>query len=245
MGHYPVAGSDGLDIKWYGGIRLRTGTGTRIQVNDNGNVGINTESPTSKMEVFGNAGDGHLTISANDSTNDLSRMDIDFKIKNQNQTIARIATYYMDSANNGTGGLRFYTRLNGNLSAVMWLSPNGNMSISNKIEAKEVKVTSTPTADFVFEEDYALPKLEEVEKHIKSKKHLPEIASAKDMMKEGVNIGEFQIKLLQKIEELTLYSIEQNKQINRLKEENQIIKKQTSEIEELKRQVQALISSKK
>ena len=90
------------------------------------------------------------------------------------------------------------------------------------MEAKEIKVTTTPTADFVFEEDYNLPKLEDVEKHIKEKKHLPEIASAKEMEKEGVNIGEFQIKLLQKIEELTLYSIEQNKN---LKEQAERIKK--------------------
>ena len=107
-----------------------------------------------------------------------------------------------------------------------------NMKVNAKIEAKEVKVTLTPTADFVFAEDYNLPKLEEVEKHIKEKKHLPEIASAKEMEKEGVNVGEFQIKLLQKIEELTLYSIEQNKKINLLIEENKEQAKKIKKIEE-------------
>ena len=102
------------------------------------------------------------------------------------------------------------------------INRNGHASLEGKLEAKEVKVTLTPTADFVFEEDYNLPKLEEVEKYIKDKKHLPEITSAKEMEKEGVNIGEFQIKLLQKIEELTLYSIEQNKQ---MKEQAERIKK--------------------
>ncbi|WP_336686664.1 hypothetical protein [Chryseobacterium bernardetii] len=109
-----------------------------------------------------------------------------------------------------------------------------NMKVDAKIEAKEVKVTITPTADFVFEENYNLPKLEDIEKQIKEKKHLPEIASAKEMEKNGVNIGEFQIKLLQKIEELTLYSIEQNKQL----------KSQSEEIKELKRQVQQLMTKK-
>ena len=108
----------------------------------------------------------------------------------------------------------------------------GNAAIQGKFEAKEVKVTLTPTADFVFEEDYNLPKLEEVEKHIKEKKHLPEIASAKEMEKDGVNVGEFQIKLLQKIEELTLYSIEQNKKINLLIEENKEQAKKIKKIEE-------------
>ncbi|WP_053327968.1 hypothetical protein [Chryseobacterium gallinarum] len=105
------------------------------------------------------------------------------------------------------------------------LSDTGNMALYGKFEAKEMKVTLTPTADFVFDEQYDLPKLEAVEKHIREKKHLPEIASAKEMEKEGVNIGEFQIKLLQKIEELTLYTIELNKQV----------KKQAEEIESLKK----------
>ncbi|MGG5208695.1 cell wall anchor protein [Chryseobacterium sp. MIQD13] len=108
---------------------------------------------------------------------------------------------------------------------------NGNALLNGKFEAKEVKVTLTPTADFVFDEDYKLPKLDEVEKHIKEKKHLPEIASAAQMEKEGVNVGEFQIKLLQKIEELTLYTIEQNKQLKKLQESND---KLTEEVKELK-----------
>jgi hypothetical protein len=114
---------------------------------------------------------------------------------------------------------------------------SGNMKVDAKVEAKEIKVTTTPTADFVFGEDYRLPKLEEVERHIKDKKHLPEIAPAKEMEKEGVNIGEFQIKLLQKIEELTLYSIEQNKRIRELEVQNK-------ELLELKKMVQELKKEK-
>lgn len=117
---------------------------------------------------------------------------------------------------------------------------NGNAALQGKLETKEVKVTQTPTADFVFEEDYDLPNLEDVERHIREKKHLPEIASAKEMEREGVNVGEFQIKLLQKIEELTLYSIEQNKQIKSqlekiksLELENQQIKTLIQRIENL------------
>jgi len=63
----------------------------------------------------------------------------------------------------------------------------GNVMMNGKLEAKEVKVTLTPTADFVFKENYKLPKLEDIENHIKEKKHLPEIASAELMEKEGVN----------------------------------------------------------
>ena len=108
-------------------------------------------------------------------------------------------------------------------------SVNGNIAIQGKLEAKEIKVTTTPTADFVFENDYNLPTLASIENHIKKKKHLPEIASAKEMEKNGVNVGQFQIKLLQKIEELTLYTIQQQKEIDRLK----LIEKRLSNIEKL------------
>ncbi len=114
---------------------------------------------------------------------------------------------------------------------------NGNVSVSGKLEAKEIKVTTTPTADFVFEDTYQLPNLESVEKHIKEKKHLPEIASAAEMQKEGVNIGDFQIKLLQKIEELTLYSIEQNK-LN--KEQSELLRQQQQEIQNLRNEIKVI-----
>jgi len=126
---------------------------------------------------------------------------------------------------------------------IMKISSNGNASLQGKLEAKEIKVTLSPTADFVFEENYDLPNLEEVAKHIKEKKHLPEIASAKVMEKEGVNVGEFQIKLLQKIEELTLYAIKQERQlkdqqekVQKLEEENTDLKNAVSEIKQLKEQ---------
>ncbi|QLE02017.1 hypothetical protein HX109_10795 [Galbibacter sp. BG1] len=95
------------------------------------------------------------------------------------------------------------------------LHNTGNQAINGKLEAKEIKVTNTPTADFVFEEKYQIPSLETVENFIKANKHLPEIASAEVMKENGLNIGEFQIQLLQKIEELTLYAIEQEKKIKK------------------------------
>ncbi len=112
---------------------------------------------------------------------------------------------------------------------------DGNIAASGRLEAREVKVTQGPTADFVFEDNYSLPTLEEVEKHIKEKRHLPEIASASEMEKDGVNVGEFQIKLLQKIEELTLYSIEQNKKIKQLEQENQQVKSLLERLEKLEK----------
>lgn len=83
------------------------------------------------------------------------------------------------------------------------------------LRAKEIKV-ETMGADFVFEKDYQLPTLEEVATHIKEKKHLPDVPSAKEMQENGISLGEMNAKLLQKIEELTLYIIAQEERIQKL-----------------------------
>ena len=67
--------------------------------------------------------------------------------------------------------------------------------------------------DYVFTNDYKLKTLTEVEEYIKKNNHLPEIPSAKEIEKNGLMLAEMNMSLLKKIEELTLYSIEQNKKI--------------------------------
>ncbi len=74
-------------------------------------------------------------------------------------------------------------------------------------------------ADFVFEDDYDLMSLDEVESFVEKNNHLPGVESAESMQINGLEMGEFQIKLLQKIEELTLYVIEQNKRIAELEKD--------------------------
>ena len=92
-------------------------------------------------------------------------------------------------------------------------NPTSKLTVAGNINSREVKVTVDAGADFVFENNYNLPSLDAVDKFIKENKHLPEIASADEMKKEGINLSEMNIKLLQKIEEMTLYMIEQNKKI--------------------------------
>ncbi len=94
------------------------------------------------------------------------------------------------------------------------------LGINGKAIMEEVKVQlSENWPDFVFEKDYELPTLEEVEEHIAEKGHLSEIPSEEDVVENGINLGEMNAKLLQKIEELTLYLIKQNKEIQKLKKE--------------------------
>lgn len=122
---------------------------------------------------------------------------------------------------------------------------NGIARFDGKIFAKEIEVKANVWADYVFANDYKLKSLEEVEKHIKEKGHLPNIPSAKEVEEQGINVADMDAKLLEKIEELTLYSIEQNKRIQKLESENKTLKFQSEELEQLKKEVQKLITNHK
>jgi hypothetical protein len=92
------------------------------------------------------------------------------------------------------------------------------------VHAQEVKVDlSVPGPDYVFNSDYNLLTLEEIQTYIDKNKHLPEVPSAKEMEANGVQLGEMNMLLLKKIEELTLYLLEQQKQISELKKTNDLL----------------------
>ena len=109
--------------------------------------------------------------------------------------------------------------------AANFLHIRGRAIIRGELSAKRIRTSSTGS-DFVFESSYRLPTLEEVARYIKKHKHLPEIPSAKTMQKEGIDIGEMNTKLLQKIEELTLYLIEQNEKLKNLEKQNDRLSKE-------------------
>lgn len=135
-------------------------------------------------------------------------------------------------SNDRAGDIKFTTRLNtvsGTLSKVAMLidnegnigigteTPDAKLAVNGLIHTKEVKVDLTGWPDYVFEENYDLPTIEEVEKHIKEKGYLPEMPSAAEVEENGVELGEMNKLLLQKVEELTLYIIQMNKEIELLK----------------------------
>ena len=95
------------------------------------------------------------------------------------------------------------------------------LAVNSGILCEELKVMAdVPSSDYVFEKEYELKSLSEVEKFVKENKHLPEIPSAQEFKENGYKVGEMDNLLLQKIEELTLYIIDLQKQIEELKQEN-------------------------
>ncbi|MFX8778125.1 hypothetical protein ABTM50_19695, partial [Acinetobacter baumannii] len=86
------------------------------------------------------------------------------------------------------------------------LNSNYKLDVAGNIRANKL-VVNTTGADYVFEKNYQLKPLNELETYIKEHKHLPGIASAKEMQDDGLSVGDNQTKLLEKIEELSLYLI--------------------------------------
>lgn len=128
------------------------------------------------------------------------------------------------------GNRKMILASNGNLGIGI-TNPQNKLDVNGTIHSKEVKVDMIGWSDFVFKKEYDLPTLEEVEKHINEKGHLENIPSEEEVLKNGINLGEMNSKLLQKIEELTIYMIDFKKEMNELKRKNKI---QEEEIKKLK-----------
>jgi|SRR5690606_4512706 len=156
-----------------------------------------------------------------------------FSIEDRNDS--RRFNYY---ANSGDEGI--FQLMNKNQEAMLYFEENGNtaklsllkpdsylgigtnsfndgtdvyrLSVKGKIRAEEIKVYNT-WADYVFEEDYNLEPLSDVEEFIKANRHLKNFPSASEIESEGLSLGEITRIQQEKIEELTLYLIEQNKEI--------------------------------
>ncbi|MDM1073376.1 hypothetical protein HX001_12875 [Empedobacter brevis] len=152
-----------------------------------------------------------------------------FNYKNEN-----VAHYGLTRIGNvvslsGWDGIKFFSHgnqqmvLTGGKLGIGTENPDEKLTVKGKIHAEEIIVDLAVPADYVFQKyftgkselkaDYEFPKLEEVEKFVKENNHLPGIPSAKEIQEKGLKVGEMNNLLLQKIEELTLLLIEQNKKM--------------------------------
>jgi len=125
-----------------------------------------------------------------------------------------------DNSHVFSGNIRF---IDGSVGIGTYPVGTYKLAVDGTIGAREIKVETEDWSDFVFNKDYDLMNLNEVENFIEKNNHLPDIPSEDEVLKNGLQLGEMNAKLLQKIEELTLHLIKQNKEINNLKEKIQKI----------------------
>jgi len=122
-----------------------------------------------------------------------------------------------DSANGGSGLVIAPWTANGNtLIGGLRINANGNVEINGNMRATKVKVTPKFWSDFVFNDGYVLMPLSDLEAYIHTNKHLPDVPKETDVLVNGTDVAETQALLLQKIEELTLYILAQDKRLREL-----------------------------
>lgn len=211
----------------------------RFSITKDGNVGIGITSPNATLQV----GDSNNTGTPQQEV-EIKRLSLapvchsgsDWFFTTRDNNYANLDIGY---SNNKTITLRH----DGNVG-IGTTTPDAKLTVKGLIHSQEVKVTATAGADFVFETDYNLPTLKKVEEFIKANKHLPEIPSAKEMQTNGLYVAEMNTKLLQKIEELTLYTINQEKRIETLEKENTTLKTQEERIAQLEEKIKLLLNKK-
>jgi hypothetical protein len=196
-----------------------------------GDIGINRINPVTKLDVevpYGPNQDEEIRMGFYPSgdANRYYGLGFNFKVDDGGNPSKHIVNY--------DNGIKYYsmTFKGENVGIGTDLSSNPNnykLAVNGTIGAKEIKVEVNTWSDFVFHDKYYLKTLQEVEDYININNHLPDIPAAKEVEENGVNVAEMDAKLLQKIEELTLYMIEMNKRVNTLESENSMLKEEIKE----------------
>jgi hypothetical protein len=233
---YLHGGNVGIGVSPVGGNVLTTGGIAQFQ----GNVGIGSTAPGAyRLNVSGGPSTfaGNVTISGTNTFTTGTGLGTfggnltvggNLSVNGATGITTGALNSCVNFNNPGISSYIFYDRFSTN---IMELTRYGDMIVKNSVNVPTVyatNITATGTItvglngwtisapDYVFDKDYKLRPLNEVEKFIADKKHLPEVASAKEMKEKGVDLVKMNMSLLKKVEELTLYVIAQNKKIEKL-----------------------------
>lgn len=147
-----------------------------------------------------------------------------YEVNNQEPTIQELLDG--PNGNNNSTGSSVWTEnsttasYDGSVAIGATSVPAGyKVAIEGKIRTREVRVDQDTWPDYVFKEEYTLPSLDQIQKHIKENGHLPNIPSAAEVQANGIELGEMNKLLLEKIEELTLHLIQLSETVDKLKED--------------------------
>ncbi len=269
-------------------FQIATNNMARVTVNNSGNMGIGTTTPSEKLEVAGHILASGVTTNIRiegTGSGNYNGANLILSAKGVNAGNKHASTYFIthrgldgvatlemqrrDIANTYNGTLLLYKdghgwefrtasavgssgtstmfsiKNSGNVG-IGTTSPDAKLAVKGNIHTNEVKVDllGAIAPDYVFYEDYDLKSLKAVEDYIASEGHLPNIPSAKEMEADGIKLKEMNLKLLEKIEELTLYTINQEKRIKVVEEENVVLKEQTQRMDLLEEKINVLLNTK-
>jgi hypothetical protein len=184
-------------------IKGFTGTNGLVFQGSSNTISIGDQITLGSPGGSSNIGPTSYVVSSSSGRTTLSNQSLLFEYS-QNTKIANNGASYFMGGNVGIG----------TSTPAYKLDVVGDIKVSGKIVMNNNWTIEAP--DYVFNKDYKLPELDKVEAFIKTNSHLPEVPSAKEMKKNGVDVAQLNMALLKKVEELTLYVIEQNKKINEL-----------------------------
>ena len=207
---------------------------TVISVTSGGYVGIGNAAPAGPFDVGNSFYTSTGTIWVRPQNANLEGGEIRLLGAGSNSTIywdnwssnARIfwgdtANHQLQVFNAGGGTTGLYVQGSVGIGTS---SPQYTLSVNGTVGAKDIIVTSTGWPDYVFDRGYQLRPLSEVDKYIRNNHHLPGVPSEKEVAGDGLHVGVMQAKLLEKIEELTLYMIKQER-------ENQVLRERLEKLE--------------
>jgi hypothetical protein len=224
--NYAPAGTDNV-------FNEAVSTTSYLSVLPSGNVGISTSAPSALLHIGATEGVAGTPYASSTLlkiyqpyNSSIQSASIDIGLCQPHARITGIGTYGFNSS----GQLALSTMQGGNVTEVMRLNQYGNVLIGRtdqvnygyKLDVNGIArinkiIVNTSGADYVFDSTYQLKPLQVVEKYITANHHLPDVASAAQMKAEGLDVGENQTVLLKKVEELTLYVIQLQHQLEEIK----------------------------
>lgn len=221
-----------------------------LVLTQNGNIGLGTTAPRAFFDVANYSdnqklssilsrlpegdtnGEGtFLGVRGYNTTNDYGKKSFALEHSFYGQINSSI-NFYRGGSTTG-GEISFNTNMNaegmrinafGNVG-IGTATPAEKLSVNGNIRAKEIKVEAANWPDYIFDRDYKILGLNELDAYIKQHKHLPDMPSAKEVEAKGIELGEMNKLLLKKIEELTLHIIEMGREVKAQKQEIEILKK--------------------